>query len=101
METWRSSHSYDLCAFRSREDFQLTGRLPTAPGVDYTVGDSEYADDTGLAFTLRKDVEEQTPEVCAHFERWGMEVHAGMCAADGSVAKESKSEILFCSARAH
>ena len=101
METWRSERSYDLCTFRSRDDFELTGRPSTAPGVDLAVGDSEYADDTGLPFASRKDVEEQTPKVYAHFERWGMEVHAGTYAPDGSVAKESKSEILFCSARAN
>ena len=101
MESWRSEHTYDLCAFRSRDDFTLTGRLPTASGDDFTVDDSEYADDTALPFTSRADVEEQTPEVMTHFGRWGMEVHAGIYAPDGSVDKDSKSEILFCAARPH
>ena len=101
METWRAEHTYDLCAFCSRDDFTMTGRPPTASGDTFTVDDSEYADDTALPFTSRADVDEQTPEVMVHFARWGMEVHAGTYAPDGSVAKESKSEILFCAARPH
>ena len=100
MMTWRSEHTYDLCLFRSRDDFEMTGRPPAEQGDDFTIVDSEYADDTGMPFTSRKDLEEQTPNVMTHFERWGMEVHAGIYAPDGSVAKESKSEVLFCSARA-
>eukprot|EP00966_Prymnesium_polylepis_P149188 3446786-Prymnesium_polylepis.1 len=87
METWRSEHSYDLCAFRSRDDSTLTGRLPGTAGDDFTVTDSEFADDTALPFTSRADVEEQTPHVLEHFSRWGMEVHAGICAPDGSEEK--------------
>ena len=101
MMTWRSEHSYDLCLFRSCDDFEMTGRPPATQGDEFTIADSEYADDTGIPFTSRKDLDEQTPNVMAHFERWGMEVHAGTYAQDGSVAKESKSEVLFCSARAH
>jgi hypothetical protein len=101
METWRLEHTYDLCLLRSRDDFTLTGRPTAAHGVEFAVSDSEYADDTGLFFTSRADVDEQTPEVMTHFERWGMEVHAGTYAADGSVAKESKSEVLFVAARPH
>mmetsp|Transcript_64854 Transcript_64854/g.193832 ORF Transcript_64854/g.193832 Transcript_64854/m.193832 type:complete len:601 (-) Transcript_64854:243-2045(-) len=101
METWRAEHTYDLCIFRSRDDYTMTGRQPTAHGDDFAIVDSEYADDTALPFASRKDVEEQTPEVITHFSRWGMEVHFGIYAPDGSVAKESKSETLFCAARAH
>ena len=101
METWRAEHTYDLCLFRTRDDFTMTGRQPTAHCDDFAITDSEYADYTGLPFTSRKDVEEQTPKVVKHFGRWGMEVHEGVKAADGSTAKESKSEILFCAARPH
>eukprot|EP00966_Prymnesium_polylepis_P301234 6960549-Prymnesium_polylepis.1 len=79
----------------------MTGRPPATSGDDVTIADSEYAYDTGIPFTSREDVEEQTPSIMAHFERWGMEIHAGTYAPDGSVAKMSKSEILFCSARSH
>ena len=96
METWRSEHSYDLCLMRSREDLQLTGRSRHAGGAadEFAVVDSEYADDTALAFCSRADVAAQAPNVMLHFERWGMEVHAGTY----SPPKESKSEILFCPA---
>ena len=96
MATWRSEHSYELCAFRSRRDHVLTGRRSTTGGAadEFTIVDSEYADDTALPFCSRKDVEEQTPKVMTHFARWGMEVHAGV----SEPRKESKSEILFCAA---
>ena len=101
MMTWRSEYSYDLCLFRSRDNFEMTGCRPTAAGDDVTITDLEYADDTGMPFTSRSDLDEQTPNVMAHFASWGMEVHAGIYAPDGSVAKKSKSEVLFCSARPH
>ena len=43
-------------------------------------------------------MEEQTPKVYSHFGRWGMEVHAGVVETPTQPRKESKSEILFCSA---
>ena len=101
METWRASSSYELPTFRSRQDFQMTGRRPTARGDEFTIGDSEYADDTGMPFCSRRDLDEQTPRVSAHFGRWGMEVHEGILDSSGNVEKESKSEVLFCSAPLH
>eukprot|EP00966_Prymnesium_polylepis_P134376 3105595-Prymnesium_polylepis.1 len=62
METWRAEHTYDLCIFRSRDNYTMTGRQLTAHGDDFAIVDSEYADDTELPFTSRKDVEEQTPK---------------------------------------
>ena len=111
METWRSLSSYELATFRTRPDFQMTGRRSNAEGEEFTFGDSEYADDTGLAFCSRSDVEEQTPLVMLHFEKWGMQIHAGIL--DPMVhaglldtdalppAKGSKSEVLFCSKPLH
>ena len=97
METWRSEHDYPLCTFRSLDDFKLNGRPPMTSGDEFTLPDSEYADDTALPFETRFDVEEMTPKVLAHFERWGMEVHVGF--DDGATRKDSKSEILFVPAR--
>ena len=96
MITWRSEHNYELPLFRSNDDFVLTGRSSTAGTAanEFSLGDSEYADDTGLLFCSRADVDEQTPRVYSHFERWGMEVHVG------TADKGSKSEILFCPAPA-
>ena len=106
METWRSEHKYDLCVFRTARDFKLEGRRPTARGESFGIADSEYADDTGMPFCSRADVDAQTPEVYAHFTRFGMEVHAGVyevCDDSGKVLvpfKESKTELLFCPAPA-
>ena len=125
METWRASSSYELCAFRTRRDFVMTGRTHRCTGEDFTVPGSEYADDGAFTFCSRADGAEQTPRLMLHFGRWGMEVHAGVLApppqptalsltlsADGSITttiapltakviKESKTEMLFCAAPAH
>ena len=42
-----------------------------ATGEDFSIGDSEYADDTALPFCSRADVEEQTPLVMTHFSDTG------------------------------
>ena len=77
----------------------MTGRQPSAPGDDFTIDDSEYADDTWMPFPSRAVVEEQSPAVVEHFDRWGMEVHVGI--DDGETKKDSKTEILFAAARPH
>ena len=106
METWRASSTYELGVFRTRDDFKMTGRRFDTKGDEFTVGDSEYADDTGLLFCSCADVEVQTPHVMQHFTDWGMEIHAGTL--DPMVhtglldfdalepLKGSKSEVLFC-----
>ena len=59
-----------------------------------------------MAFCSRADVDEQTPHVYAHFERFGMEVHAGVYEVRNGnnevvePRKESKTEMLFCPAPA-
>ena len=70
-----------------------------------------YADDTGLPFCSRADLEQQTPLLMTHFADWGMEIHAGVL--DPMVhsglldftalppIKKSKSEVLFCSKPHH
>ena len=69
METWRSSSTHEFPTFRSRPDYQMTGRRSTARGDEFSVSDLEYADDTGLPFCSRSDLDEQTPRVVAHFKR--------------------------------
>ena len=111
MESWRSDHSYDLCTFRTQPDFKMTGRRADASGDEFTIGDSEYADDTAMPFCSRADAEEQTPLIMEHFSAWGMEIHAGICdplvssgLLDPSALvplKGSKSEMLFCSKPLH
>lgn len=48
LQTWRSEHDYELCVFRSRPDYKLTGRKPTdgSAADEFTFDDSEYADDS-------------------------------------------------------
>ena len=101
METWRLKHSYPLPTFRTREDLVMTGRRPTAAGETFQVGDSEYADDTGLPFCSRSDAEEWLPHVYTHFARFDMEVHSGELDSTGKEIKSSKSEMLFCAAPRH
>ena len=66
MATWRSEHTYDLCLFRSRPDFKLTGRRSTTGSAadEFSIIDSEYADDTALPFPRSFDDEGcKRPEV--------------------------------------
>ncbi|EOD30309.1 hypothetical protein EMIHUDRAFT_253735, partial [Emiliania huxleyi CCMP1516] len=80
-------------------DFVLTGRRPSTVGdVEFSLRDSMYADDAGLAFCSRRGVEVETPKVVAHFARWGMEIHVGKDGSNGEPRKDSKSEVLFCAA---
>jgi len=51
METWRLHHDFELCVVRSKSDFVLTGRRPSTVGdVEFSLRDSMYADDAGLAY---------------------------------------------------
>ena len=44
-----------------------------------------------MPFTTRADLDEYTPKLMTHFERWGMEV----LASTYSPPKDSKSGVLF------
>ena len=51
METWRLHHDFELCVVRSKNDSVLTGRRPSTVGdVEFSLRDSMYADDAGLAY---------------------------------------------------
>ena len=67
------------------------GRRPNAPGVEFAVEDSEYADDTAVLFPTRAGLEEGTPLLRQHFQRFGAEIHVG------KGKSKSKSECLFVS----
>ena len=73
----------------------MTGRKPTARGVEFSLQDSEYADDTAVVFDSRDDLETYTPLLIEHFERFGMQVHVGY---RNEPNKPSKTEVLFVSA---
>ena len=97
MESWHATHDYPMCEMRSARDFVLNGRRSTARGEDFSVPDSEYADDTALPFPTRRVAEEMAGPLFAHFEDWGMEVHSRAPGAK----KASKSEMLYCAAPRH
>lgn len=55
METWMATSNSELCTFRTRPDFEMTGRRVNTSGDEFTIADSRYADDTGVAFCSRAD----------------------------------------------
>ena len=69
-----------------------TGRRYNAKGTDFSVDDSEYADDTAVLFTCRQEVVQYAPSLFNHFHRFGTEVHAGDLSQPD---KPPKTEILF------
>ena len=93
METWRTTHAYEVCAFRTRDDFKMTGRNINATGDDFSVPDSLYADDTGLPFCSRADLEQQTPLLMTHFADWGMDRYMPACSIPWSTLDYSTSPL--------
>ena len=98
MITWRKVFQGPTCTFRSKEDFEMTGRSYRAYGEEFPLTDSEYADDTAAMFVSRVSLEEGAPLLLNHFSRFGMEVHKGTYADE---KKKSKTEVLFCSKPLH
>ena len=95
MITWLKLHDRPLCAFKTKNDFCLTGRRVTSSGIDFEFPDSEYADDTAVLFESRNDLVTYIPLLLNHFKRFGMEVHVGDISLPD---KPSKTKILFVSA---
>ena len=95
MITWRQAYDRPLCWFRTLNDSKLTGRRFNKKGTDFTIDDSEYADDTAVLFESREDLVEFAPLLMNHFRRFGMEIHAG---DRRSPEKPSKTEVLFVAA---
>ena len=93
MITWRATTNTPLCVFRTKNDAKMTGRSYRAYGDEFSLNDSEYADDTALIFDSRTDCETGIPLCINHFARFGMEVHSGPI----EPKETSKSVVLFCS----
>ena len=91
--TRRSTTNIPLCVFKTKNDAQMTGRSYRAYGEEFSLHDSEYADDIALIFDSREDSEIGIPLCMAHFSRFGMEVHSGPI----EPRETSKSVVLFCS----
>ena len=63
MSSWRKLHERELCLYRSKEDFVMTGRKPAAAGEEFPLLDSEYADDAGVLFPTRHSLATETPKL--------------------------------------
>ena len=57
MTSWRNSTDCPSLTFFTREDFTLTGRKHTDAGQEFTLDDSEYADDTAALFDPRENTQ--------------------------------------------
>ena len=91
--SWRKSYPREACIFHTKFDDILTGRrYSTKKCEQFSLHDSEHADDTGVLFTSRNSVVTYLPPLVNHFLRYGLEIHVG------TEEKDSKSEILFVSA---
>ena len=58
-------------------DDVLTGRRYNTKGEEFSLGDSEYADDTVVLFLSRESQELSVPLMINLFNRFGLEVHVG------------------------
>jgi hypothetical protein len=96
MMSWRQKHNdkEELCVYRSKPDFKMTGRNGGAKRDEFTLQDSEYADDTAFLSPSRDTTAEAIPLIYAHFMLWGMEVHKGKTGS----GKVSKSVAMYCAA---
>ena len=94
MISWRKTYDRPVCIFNTKFDDVLTGRrYNTKRGVEeFSLPDSEYADDTAVLFTTRTSAKFFIPLLLNHFARFGLEVHVG------TGEKPSKSEVLFVAA---
>ena len=77
MITWKKAYNRPLCIFRTKEDFKLTGRGFNSKGTDFSVDDSEYADDTVVLFDSRTSLEVHALLLVKHFLKFGMEINVG------------------------
>ena len=98
--TWRKSTVTKPCEFQTQYDFQIKAVNSAKNGENFSVRDSCFADDTGIIFVSRSDLEIGTNEIVSHFKRWGLEIHTGEIQSTASTPKKSKSEILFAPATA-
>ena len=95
MTTWREATDCPALVFLTRPDDVLTGRKHTETGDEFSLSDSEYADDTAVMFDSRDSTVKYCPLLVQHFSDYGMEIHVG----DVSLPdKKSKTEVLFVAA---
>ena len=78
MITWKKVHERPLCLYYTKYDDVLSGRRYNTKGEEFSLPDSEYADDTAVLFVSRESLVESTPLLIAHFARFGMDIHVGL-----------------------
>ena len=106
MITWRElplheEDGMEPCHFRTKFDDVLAGRNQSTGGesargcVVFPVDDSEFADDAGILFCSRPQVDRKVPALYEHFTTFGLQPHSG------TEVKASKTECLFVAAPPH
>ena len=95
MISWRKIHNRPLCMYNTKYDDVLTGRRFNTKGEEFSLPDSEYADDTAVLFVSRESLVDTLPPLIDHFGRFGMEIHIA------TPDKVPKTEILFVAAPEH
>ena len=88
-------HGIEKPAFRTADDDVIVGRKVDEEGETFHLWASLYADDAGLPFTSRADLELGTRLLKQHLERFGLVMHCGTMKPDGTPAKKSKTEAMF------
>jgi hypothetical protein len=73
----------------------LTGRKTGEAGETFMFGKGLYADDAGLLFETRADLELGARLLKQHLTRFGLMMHCGEMSPDGAVANKSKTEAVF------
>ena len=84
-------HGIEKPAFRTAEDDVIFGRKVGTAGETFHMWASLYADDAGLPFVSRADLERGARLLKQHLARFGLVMHCGSMHADGSIAKKSKT----------
>jgi hypothetical protein len=82
-------------AFLTTEDDVISGRKVGTAGEIFHLWAALYADDAGLLFSSRADLERGARLLKQHLARFGLVMHCGSLHADGSIAKKSKTEAVF------
>jgi hypothetical protein len=105
MLTWREHDVHQQpgmgsCVFRTKMDGVMCGRPQHTGGesargcTEFSVQDSEFADDVADLYTSREQVDTKVPLLMQHFTIFGLTAHFG------TATKDSKTEVLFVAAPA-
>jgi hypothetical protein len=84
-------HGIKVPTFRTADGDVLTGRKTGEAGETFTSGKGLYADDAGLFFETRGDLERGARLLKQHLTRFGLLMHCGKM-SPGAVAKKSETD---------